>query len=132
MQRRKTRTRRPELVAALLAALWLSGCGSGPDHRAAPAPKLPPAVASDLAARSDQVARALAAGDACHAADLARQLQQQTIAAVNAHRVPAVFQEDITSTVNDLVGRITCVPARKTGEDRGKHKGEKKHGKEND
>ena len=132
MQRRKIRTRRPELGAALAAALCLSGCGSGPDHRAAPPPKLPPAVASDLAARSDQVARALAAGDACRAAGLARQLQQQTIAAVNAHRVPAVFQEEITSTVNDLVGRITCVPARKPGEDRGKHKGEKKHGKEKD
>jgi hypothetical protein len=60
----------------------------------------------------------------CRAAGLARQLQQQTIAAVNAHRVPAAFQEDIAATVNDLVGRITCVPRQKPGEDKGK----KEHG----
>ena len=132
MQRRKTRTRRPELVAALAAALSLSGCGSGPGHRAAPPPKLPPAIASSLAARSDEVARALEAGNACRAAGLARQLQQQTIAAVNAHRVPAAFQEDLASTASDLVGRITCVPAQKPEHEKGKHKGEKKHGKEKD
>ena len=132
MQRRKTRTRRPELGAALAAALCLSGCGSGPDHRAAPPPRLPSTVASSLAARSDEVARALEAGVWCRAASLARQLQQQTIAAINAHRVPVVFQEDLAATVNDLVGRIVCVPGPERRKDNGKHKGQKKHAEEND
>jgi hypothetical protein len=110
----------------------LSGCGSGPNHRAAPPPKLPQAVASSLAAHSDEVARALEAGDSCRAASLARQLQHQTIAAINARRVPAAFQEEIAATANDLVGRIRCVPVQQPQKGSGKHKGKKKHGKEKD
>jgi hypothetical protein len=125
LQRRKTRTRRPELGAALAAALCLAGCGSGSHQRAAPQPKLPRLVAAPLAARSDQVAQALAAGDSCGASSLARQLQQDTIAAINSGRVPAPFQEQLGSTVGDLVARIECAPAPKR-HDRGKHEGKHK------
>ena len=127
MQRRKTRTRRPELSAALAVALCLAGCGSGSERRAAPQPKLPAPVASALASRSDEVAQALAGGDRCRALALAQQLQQETIAAINAGRVPGAFQEQLVSTVGDLVSRIQCVPATKPRDD-GKHKG--KHKKE--
>ena len=128
MQRRKTRTRRPELGAALAAALCLAGCGSGSQHRAAPQPKLPQSVAATLASRSDEVARALTAGDFCRALSLAQQLQQATIAAINAGRIPGAFQEQLGSTVGDLVSRIQCVPVENK-HDRGKHKGKhKKHG----
>ena len=128
MQRRKTQTRRPELGAVLVAALCLAGCGSGSERRVAPQPKLPAPVASVLASRSDQVAAGLAAGDHCRALTQAHLLQQETIAAINAGRVPGAFQEQLGSTVGDLVSRIQCVPASKPRDD-GKHKGKhkKKH-----
>ena len=128
MQPRKTRTRRPELGAALAAALCLAGCGSGSEQRAAPQPKLSPPAAGALASRSDEVAQTLAAGDSCRALSLAQQLQQETVAAINAGRVPAAFQEQLGSTVGDLVSRIRCVPVVKS-HDSGKHNGKhkKKH-----
>ena len=128
MQQGKTRTRRPELAAALVVALCLAGCGSGSERRAAPQPKLPAPVASALASRSDEVAQALAGGDLCRALTLAQQLQRETIAAINAGRVPTAFQEQLGSTVGDLVSRIQCVPPAKPPDD-GKHKGKhkKKH-----
>lgn len=131
MQRRKTRTRRPELIAALAAAVCLAGCGSGPTQRAAPPPKLPAPVAASLAARSDEVARALAAGDDCRASSLAQQLQQETLASINTGHVPAPFQEHLASAANDLVSRIRCVPPAEP-KDRGKHKGREKKKKKNE
>ena len=132
MQRRKTRTRRPEVIAAFAAAVCLAGCGSGPTPRAAPPPKLPAAVAASLAARSDEVAQALAAGDACRAASLAQQLQRETLASINAGRVPAPFQEHLASAATDLVSRIRCIPPARPY-DRGRHKGhEKKKKKQNE
>ena len=129
MQRRKTRTKRPELGAALAAALCLAGCGSGSEHRVAPQPKLPEPIASALASRSDEVAQTLAGGDQCRALSLAQQLQQETISAINAGRVPGAFHEQLGSTVGDLLSRIQCVPAVKPPES-GKHKGKKKHEKD--
>jgi hypothetical protein len=127
LQRRKTRTKRPELGAALAVAFCLAGCGGGSEHRVAPQPKLPAPVASALASRSDEVAQALAGGDECRALSLAQQLQQETISAINAGRVPGAFQEQLGSTVGDLLSRIQCVPVVKQS-DRGKHKGKgKKH-----
>jgi hypothetical protein len=135
LQRRKIRTRRLERGAALAAALCLAGCGSGtPERRAAPEPLLPPSVAASLADRSDKVAAALAAGETCRALTEARTLQQATIEAINAGRVPTPFQEHLTSTVGDLVARIQCIPPaekeRGKGKDKhkrgkGKHKGKK-------
>ncbi len=83
---------------------------------------------SVLASRSDQVAQALDGGDSCRALRLAQRLQQETLAAINAGHVPGAFQEQLGSTVGDLVSRIRCVPAVKP-HDNGKHKGkhEKKH-----
>jgi hypothetical protein len=85
-------------------------------------------VASALASRSDEVAQALAGGDQCRALSLAQQLQRETISAINAGRVPGAFQEQLGSTVGDLLSRIQCVPAVKPP-DFGKHKGKgkKKH-----
>ena len=138
MQRRKTRTRRLELGAALAAALCLAGCGAGAERRAAPQPKLPRPVAVELAQTSDAVADALEAGDDCTALALAQQLQQQTIAAMNDRRVPGPLQEPLQATVNDLAGRIQCItPPEEEDEERGrgkdKDKGKgKKHGEGDD
>jgi hypothetical protein len=136
LQRRKTRTRQLELGAALAAALCLAGCGAGAERRAAPQPKLPRPVAAALAQRSDAVADALGAGDDCTALTHARALQQQTIAAINAGRVPGPLQEPLQTTVNDLARRIRCVaPPPVEDEDRGRGKGKgkgKKHGEGDD
>jgi hypothetical protein len=131
LQRRKIRTRRPELGAALTAALCLAGCGSGADRRSAPQPKLPPLVATQLADRSDRVAAALDVGDPCRALDEARKLQDDAIKAINEGRIPGPFQEHLASTVGDLVGRIQCTPPAKEHHGKGKGKGKHKH-EEND
>jgi outer membrane murein-binding lipoprotein Lpp len=129
LRRRKTRTRPLELGAAALAALYLSGCG-GEAKRASPPPTLPRTLASSLAARSDAVADALAAGDSCRALTLARQLRAETIAAVNARRVDARLHEELTAAVNDLAERVRCVPPPPPEDEneRGKGKGNG-HGK---
>ena len=127
MRRRKTRTKRRELAAAALAALCLSGCG-GDAKRATPhPPTLPRALATQLAASSDAVANALAEGESCRARALAQQLRRETVAAVNAGRVDPRLQEELTGAVNDLAGRVRCVPpvvrppADDEARDRGKH-----------
>lgn len=123
------------LGASGAAALCLGGCGSSHVEHAAP-PKLPRPLATSLAASSDAVADALAAGDSCRAANLATQLQQETIAAINSRRVSSALQEPLLAGVNDLVARVKCVPPPQPQQDekgRGKDKGhDKKKHKEGD
>jgi hypothetical protein len=127
-------------AAGLTAALLLSGCGNGTERRAAPRPTLPRAVALRLAQASDDVAAALAAGDSCRARTLAEALQQQARSAV----IPTALRTQVQRATNDLARRIECIPPpapptvaehpRRAGKehDKGKHKGEKKKGKEHD
>ncbi len=63
------------------------------------------------------------AGDSCRALSVAHELQQETIAAINAGRVPDPYQEHLGSTVSDLLSRIQCVPTEKP-HDRGNNKGQ--------
>jgi hypothetical protein len=118
-----------ELGAAVAVALCLNGCGGA--RRAAPhPPTLPRPLATALAERSDAVADALAAGDSCRALTLARQLQRETIAAIDQGHVGGPFLEDLTGAVNDLTGRVTCVPPPPTpAENEHGHKKHEKHGK---
>jgi hypothetical protein len=109
------------------------GCGGSAKEAAPPPPTFPRPVAAALAAQSDAVADALAAGDACRALAQARQLQRAAIDAINARRVDARLQEDFQSAVNDLASRVTCTPpptAQPEDEkhDRGRHR-DKGHGK---
>jgi len=132
LHRRKTRTNRLELGAACAAVLFLSACGGGGHQQAAPPPRLPRPVAQTLAARADAVAAALAQGNSCQAATLAGRLQQETISAINRGRVAASLQEPLSAAVNDLVGRVVCVPPPSppshAEHGHGKHKGhDKKH-----
>jgi hypothetical protein len=114
--------------------LCLSACG-GAKQSVPPPPRLSHSLGSALAAQSDAVASALAAGDSCGALTLARRLQQRTIAAINEGRVAAGLQEQLSSAVNTLVARVQCVPPPQPqpqpqpGHDHGKHKG---HGKKDD
>jgi hypothetical protein len=134
-------------LSACSACVVLAGCGSEA-RKAAPAPKLPAALAGALAAQSDDVATRLAAGDACGASASAGSLQQRTIAGMA--RVPAELQEPLQSAVNDLVDRTQAAcratppppapppppPAehgKKPGEGHGKgHKKKKQHGEGGD
>ena len=132
MRRRKTRTRPVELGAALAAALCLSACG-GAKQPAPPPPTFAKSLASGLAAQSDSVASALAAGDSCRALTLAQRLQRSTIGAINQGRVPPGLQEQLSSAVNALVARVRCVPPPAAAppphegkHDHGKHKGHEK------
>lgn len=127
-------TRRRDLGATLAAVLCLAGCGSGAERNAAPQPRLHRQLATALAGRSDLVAQALDAGDTCEALRLAQDLQRQTIAAINAGRVPAPLQEPLQDRVNDLAGRIPCVrtPPDEHGKGKGEGKGKKKHGEGDD
>jgi len=132
----------------------LTACGGAKHTAPPPPPTFSPSLASSLASQSDRVAAALAAGDSCRAATLARRLQRQTIAAINGQRVAPALQEQLSSAVNALVVRVKCVPPpptvtpspapapapattpappRKHGHDHGKHKGrDKKKHKEKD
>ena len=112
-----------------MAALCLSGCGGTKQSAPAP-PALSHSLGASLAARSDAVASALAAGDSCRARTLARQLQQRTIAAINEGHVAAGLQEQLLSAVNALVGGVRCAPPPppqvEPRHDHGKHKGRDK------
>jgi hypothetical protein len=116
------------IALTVAVAIVAAGCG-GDAHRATPPqPKLPRALAEQLAARSDEVAAKLAARDDCGALTAAQQLRQETIAAVNGGRVPSAFQEPLSAAANDLAVRIKCTPpptdAKHGGKGHGKHQGE--------
>jgi hypothetical protein len=120
------------LAISAAAVLSLAGCGSS-QHPQRAQPKLPARVANQLAAQSDRVAAALDRGDACRALDEARRLQQATVDAINAGRVPAAFQEQLGSATSDLLNRIVCVrpppaPTKEHGHGKGKHKGKHEGG----
>ena len=121
------RTRSLELGAALAGALWLSACGGAKQAAPPPPPTFSRSLASSLAAQSDAVAAALAAGDTCRALALAQRLQQGTIAAINRGRVAAGLQEQLSGAVNELVAHVQCVPPAPPAE---KEHGE--HGKKHD
>lgn len=133
------RMRSRRAAAAVAGLLVLGGCAGGAEKRVAPPPpRLPAALAGQLAVASDAVAAALDSGDGCSALTAAQGLQQQTRAAISAHRVAAALQQPLQATVEDLVGRIQCVPPveggqppaddQGRGKDKGKHKGRKHEG----
>jgi hypothetical protein len=105
-------------------AFGVAGCGSGggTTTQAAQPPRLPHALAQEWAKQAAAVGSTLAAGDTCTAKTLAARLQGDVVAAVNARRIPRPLLEPLSSGVNDLVSRITCVqaPAAAPGKS-GKH-----------
>jgi hypothetical protein len=93
---------RPSL-ALVLGVLVLGGCGGSGG----------PAIEHDLAVELANQADAIAsASGPCAARTHARILQRQTIAAVNAGRIPAAYQETLTSRVNEIVAtlQLRCLP----------------------
>jgi hypothetical protein len=121
-------------VAASSCALLLAGCGGGDARQqpAGPQPRLPRAVAQQLAARADRVGERLGANDRCGAVAEASRLQSEVIQAINAHRVPRRLQEPLQSAANQLAVRVgACVRVGKP-EHKEKRKHEKKRKREKD
>ena len=94
----------------------LTACSGEPEAEPEQ-PRLPAAVASDLAARSDRVAELLAAGDQCGAAHAADELQTATIQAIERGQVPPEFQEELTAAANALVNEVNCPPPPEEAEE---------------
>jgi hypothetical protein len=97
-------------LAAFACAATLAGCGGGeaePEPRTEP-PKIPSAVANELAERSDAVAENVEAGDVCGAAVEADALVDQARAAVDAGDVPARYEDELIETAVELQNAINC------------------------
>jgi hypothetical protein len=116
------------------SALVLAGCG-GSDNTftttqqrttRASVPTIRSAVAEQLAGRSDEIARRLDAGDSCGAAHAADRLRNELTAAINAGSIPALYLEDLSSSVNELQAQLTCNPPAEDGKGHDKKKEKKK------
>ena len=103
-------------LAAVGCALLLAGCG-GSDEPEPSEPAIAGAVAERLAAQSEEVADLIDAGDVCGAAQKADELNDATIDAINRNQIPAAFQEELQSTVNELVNEVNCPPPTTTQEE---------------
>lgn len=103
-------------------AIALAGCGDS-TRTSAQEPALPPEVANDLAAKSDQIADALDSGDVCGAARLADRLKNAVEAAVSGGRVPPAFQEELEQTATDLQNEVNCDEQKQDDKGKGKKNG---------
>jgi Prokaryotic membrane lipoprotein lipid attachment site len=114
------------------AVAVLAGCGSqaAPPKQAEP-PRLPRALAQAWAQEANAIAASLAANDGCAAQVSVLALQEEVVAAVNAHRIPKLLLEPLSSGVNDLVAQITCAPPL-APTDQGNGNDKKKHGHKNE
>lgn len=112
-------------LIALGAALATTSCG-GSSQSSADEPRLPRAIASDLAEKSEAIAAALDAGDECGAANLADELKDAVDAAVAAGRIPPEFQEELEGTAVELQNGINCTQEPEEDKDEDKGKGKKK------
>ena len=112
---------RPSALLVASSVVLAGGCGSSAREQPTvkPAPRIPAAVAQQLAFDADAVASA----QGCAARAPAKQFLDDVIAA--SPRIPARYQEQLTSAANDLYARIpACPPPQRNA------KGEKpKHGK---
>lgn len=118
----------PAACSAL--ALLLGGCGDPVDRGGT---KIEAAAAADLAARSDEIARLLEAGDTCTAADRADELRERINVEVSARTVPVRAARVLVAEVDALVDEVNCNEARPPSEEedegKKKHKNDKKRDK---
>jgi hypothetical protein len=96
------------LLLILACAVVLAGCGGSSG------PRIDRAVATKLARQADAIA---ASHDRCTARTHARILQRQTIAAINAGRIPAAYQETLQARVNEIAAGLAlgCLTAPAPG-----------------
>jgi hypothetical protein len=90
------------------SALALAGCGgdNATVERTRPGPTIEQTTAEQLAARSDEVARLLEAGDNCEARAEGDRLRADLTAAINRRVIPEVYLEDLSGLVNEIYAQI--------------------------
>jgi hypothetical protein len=90
------------LTACSAVTLAACGGGEGVDRRVDPGPPIERSTAEQLAARSDEVARLLEAGDACGATAAGERLREELTAAINRAAIPELYLEDLSGAVNEI------------------------------
>jgi len=139
---------RPVAVTTVAAVLILAACGSENRVQQRPAPRLPSALATSLASRSDVLAAALRRGDGCAAKVQMHGLERQTRHAIARGRVPVALRTRLLAAEQRLAGSLpACVPpasppppppppapegdehGHKHGKNHGDHPKPNKHGK---
>jgi hypothetical protein len=117
----------PSAWPVACSVVLLAGCGGNSAKRPErpPAPKIPAAVAQQLAAEADVIAGL----NGCDAHTAAVKFRDDVIA--NISRIPPRYQEPLTSAANGLTARVPACAVPQPddeGEDHGHGKKHKKHG----
>jgi outer membrane biosynthesis protein TonB len=97
------------LTVCSALALALGGCGGDGGQRDT-GPRIDDAAASELADRSDQIARLLDEGDVCGAAHEADRLRAQAEAEVEDGSVPRALAAELVAKADDLRNEVNCEP----------------------
>jgi outer membrane biosynthesis protein TonB len=97
------------LTVCSALALALGGCGGDGGQRDA-GPRIDDAAASELADRSDEIARLLDEGDVCGAAHEADRLRAQAEAEVEDGSVPRALAAELVAKADDLRNEVNCEP----------------------
>jgi hypothetical protein len=94
------------LTACSALVLAVAGCGGEeqPDN----APRIDGAAATQLADRSEEIARLLDEGKVCDAAHAADELKAQVEAEVADGSVPAGLADELESNAQALVDQVNC------------------------
>ena len=96
-------------VTVLLSVLALAASGCGSDGSGGESQQLPRDLGAELARKSDDLQRTLAAGDSCEAQRQALELQDSVERSIG--RVPDGLQDELRQRAVDLVESIECTPA---------------------
>ena len=97
------------LTVCSALALTLGGCGGDGGQRDT-GPRIDDAAASELADRSDEIARLLDEGDVCRAAHEADRLRAQAEAEVEDGSVPRTLAAELVAKADDLRNEVNCEP----------------------
>jgi hypothetical protein len=123
------------LTACSALVLALAGCGG--DDQPDNSPRIEPATATELADRSEEIARLLDEDKVCDAAHAADELKAQVEAEIADGSVPTGLAEELDSNAQLLVDQVNCEapppPPTETeeeeeGKGNGKGKGRDKDG----
>ena len=122
---------RPAALASLAVVLAVAGCGGATPTQTKSA-EIPRSVANRLAAQSESIAAAWEAGDECGAAQQADDLKHAADDAIAAGDIPAAYQDELESAVENLQNTADCTEEgdedeRGKAKGKGKAKGHDKH-----
>jgi hypothetical protein len=95
---------------AAFVSLALVACGGGepePERRSEP-PRIPSAVANELAGKSEAVAQKIDAGDVCGAARDADVLEDRVEALIAAGEIPRRYRKELQSEAIWLQANVNC------------------------